>query len=660
MSGLQPNLVDDEPESPSTLPSSPSLSTRRHQQQQQQANSTSTTITTGFTREQYHHHLALSSDADASSDFSELELHRHAPSSSFGADDGIEGYSDFETPLPSRWDLAAHLHIGDYYSEGVEGDADDDDEEERDLDTDVSEGPGPGFGSGFGPGLRARRGTNSRRVQLDMARIQDILSSPIISPLGFDAALSSRSDTSTGAGRGRLIGPMFNTNRIDDIANLDSFSSSAGEDILSRQHHFHRTYLSHHSLTERSVRFSRDTAFASSRVPLTPQPNTDISPSTSGLETMDPELLPFISEPTTNNIYTGDENTIPLSRPITEGMNDILNNLRHNQSSLRLQSNEGLDYQNQARISGFSRLTDYTGYESNRLQSTQHLVLSEADNNHTHTASGSGTNFPQQQIRHHSLTLAATNRHGPAYSPRNYTSPYWSALERYRRHSSQSPRYSSTSSQTSSSSSRIASPVLDPQFTVIKNPEIDDNSNENDVLMRQQDKGLQPEQPTVCSTLASFSGSRISRKASRISHGDNANRQQLGTNRRGTSISSNNHKVTSLPSFASTVFMPNILGSTAMVAGEASNSFGLYRRMKSNHPRRPCCFLQAGQKLNGTQSLKTMAPTLSGMRPRQIEEWNVKVSIGAVDYVAGTIYGHMEAMDVPMSVSNVVTFWEGE
>lgn len=31
-----------------------------------------------------------------------------------------------------------------------------------------------------------------------------------------------------------------------------------------------------------------------------------------------------------------------------------------------------------------------------------------------------------------------------------------------------------------------------------------------------------------------------------------------------------------------------------------------------------------------------------------------------MDYYAGTVCGHMEAMDVPMSVSNVVTFWEGE
>ncbi|KAG0211359.1 hypothetical protein BGX28_008017 [Mortierella sp. GBA30] len=44
----------------------------------------------------------------------------------------------------------------------------------------------------------------------------------------------------------------------------------------------------------------------------------------------------------------------------------------------------------------------------------------------------------------------------------------------------------------------------------------------------------------------------------------------------------------------------------------------------------------------------------------QTEEWDVKVTITAVDYDAGAVYGLMEAMDVPMSSSNVVTFWEGE
>lgn len=31
-----------------------------------------------------------------------------------------------------------------------------------------------------------------------------------------------------------------------------------------------------------------------------------------------------------------------------------------------------------------------------------------------------------------------------------------------------------------------------------------------------------------------------------------------------------------------------------------------------------------------------------------------------MDYDAATVFGLMEAMDVPMSESNVVTFWEGE
>ncbi|ORZ08534.1 vacuolar import/degradation protein Vid24 [Lobosporangium transversale] len=35
-------------------------------------------------------------------------------------------------------------------------------------------------------------------------------------------------------------------------------------------------------------------------------------------------------------------------------------------------------------------------------------------------------------------------------------------------------------------------------------------------------------------------------------------------------------------------------------------------------------------------------------------------SISAVDYNAGVVYGLMEAMDVPMSTSSVVTSWEGE
>ncbi|KAG0230470.1 hypothetical protein BGX31_005829 [Mortierella sp. GBA43] len=84
-----------------------------------------------------------------------------------------------------------------------------------------------------------------------------------------------------------------------------------------------------------------------------------------------------------------------------------------------------------------------------------------------------------------------------------------------------------------------------------------------------------------------------------------------------------------------------------------------------------------GRSFDGTQNLKANMTTMAGQRNRQSEEWNVKVTISAVDYDAGTVYGLMEAKDVPtsasnnvhntaassnvpISASNVVTFWEGE
>ncbi|KAG0280908.1 hypothetical protein BGZ95_008080 [Linnemannia exigua] len=201
MSSLRPYVPDEELESPATLLSSLPPPSRRHQQQPQSSQispstststSTSTAATTtsatavpatSFPRDQYQHNFALSSDADASSDFSELEVHRQdVPSSSGGEGGGPGDFSDHETALPARWDLTAHWHMGEYYSEGVEGDADDDDDEERDLDTDLSEGPGPG------PGLRATRwaNTGTRGMHLDMGRVRDILSSPISTPVALE------------------------------------------------------------------------------------------------------------------------------------------------------------------------------------------------------------------------------------------------------------------------------------------------------------------------------------------------------------------------------------------------------------------------------------------------------------------------------------------
>ncbi|KAF9180569.1 hypothetical protein BGZ51_006099 [Haplosporangium sp. Z 767] len=117
-------------------------------------------------------------------------------------------------------------------------------------------------------------------------------------------------------------------------------------------------------------------------------------------------------------------------------------------------------------------------------------------------------------------------------------------------------------------------------------------------------------------------------------------------------VSSN---ISSLPSFASSIFTPRAYGT-----GGYDGPAGLHRDYKYNNAQRQCCFLQPGQKFHGKQDLKSMTVTLPGMQSRHLEEWDVKVTISAVDYDAGMVYGLMEAMDVPMSTSNVVTFWEGE
>ncbi|KAG0224298.1 hypothetical protein BGW42_005207 [Actinomortierella wolfii] len=82
--------------------------------------------------------------------------------------------------------------------------------------------------------------------------------------------------------------------------------------------------------------------------------------------------------------------------------------------------------------------------------------------------------------------------------------------------------------------------------------------------------------------------------------------------------------------------------------------------------QRPCIFLQAGQQFRGTQNLMSQytqsgrTHTTASGRAGHMEEWHVKVTINAVDYASGTVFGLMEAMDVPTSSSNVITYWEGE
>ncbi|KAG0307788.1 hypothetical protein BGZ97_000285 [Linnemannia gamsii] len=589
---------------------------------------TATAASTGYT-DQYHH-----SDADASSDFSELELHRHVPSSS-GGEAGLEDFSDYETPLPARWDMASsHWHLGEYYSEGVEGDADDDDDEERDLDTDLSEGPG----SGLGPGLRASRrtGGSARGMQLDMGRVRDILSSPISTPIAFSTRLSSRNttgdsivtagpSTSTGAGVDeRGTGSMFSSNVMDNMADIDSFSSSASEDILRRHN---RAYLSFINSSERSVRSSRDSAPPPTRASQTPQLMGDIRASTSTLEPMPSELFTPVPNSTIGINNNNDVDDIMQStRSLTESFGDTLGSLNQYRSSTRTRAQAssaagqdsslggGFDHPGQSHMYSPSRLTDFTGQGSSRPQFVRYPIPPGGGNGQSRFAGGSGSGggsggYLQQHQHHHLFALAASNRHGLVSSPRGHLPPYWGALERSRRHGSQSPRYSSTSSPNSStSSSSVASPVLGSQSDLLKSQEAEDG--ENGMLMtEQQDRGLRLNQPATCNTPVSSSGQGgANRQASGMSQDIGIDLQQQGTNRQKPSIVATNND----------------------------------------------------QKITGTQSLKTMTSTLSGMRARQVEEWNVKVSISAVDYYAGTVCGHMEAMDVPMSESNVVTFWEGE
>ena len=649
MSGLRSYILDEDPESPATLHSSPPPPSRRHQQQQQQQQASNASRTTAAsTAYPRLRALYLHSDADASSDFSELELHRPVPSSS-GGEGGLGDFSDYETPLPGRWDLAAHWHMGEYYSEGVEGDADDDDDEDRDLDTDLSEGPTPG------PGLRAGRwtGGSDRGRQLDMGRVRDILASPISASNAFNnTGLSNRTTTSdtvttagpsastgTGAGGGGG-GSMFSSNLIGSMADIDSFSSSTSEDIISSHHHHqHRAYQPHINASERSVRFSRDAA-PPTRAFQTPQLTADINASTPALEPMTPEIFTPVSDSTIGTNTHDVDDIMQSTQSLTEIFSGTSGSLNQYRPSTRPQAQAssstgqdsspggGFDHSGHSRVYSPSRPTDFTGQGSSRTQFVRYPLPPGGGNGQSRLAGGSGggNGSLQQPQHHHLFTLAALNRHGLVSSPRGHLSPYWGALERSRRHGSQSPRYSSTSPNSSTSSSRIGSPVLDPQSAVLKSQDTEDG--ESGLMMtEQQDEGHRLNQPATCNIpLTDAREGAASRQASGMSQGIGFSRQQQGASRQGSSIlaTNNEQKITSLPSFASSVFMPVIQGTT-LIPCAAYGPSGLYRRPKSNHPRRPCCFLQAGQKFSGSQSLKTMTSTLSGMRARQVEEWNVKV-----------------------------------
>ncbi|XP_076925170.1 uncharacterized protein LOC143587894 [Bidens hawaiensis] len=65
----------------------------------------------------------------------------------------------------------------------------------------------------------------------------------------------------------------------------------------------------------------------------------------------------------------------------------------------------------------------------------------------------------------------------------------------------------------------------------------------------------------------------------------------------------------------------------------------------------PCSLLSVGQTFSGTQNVSS---------PQKEEAWRVNVRIQGCDLKHGYLCGTMEALNVPMADTPVVTFWEGE
>ncbi|KAK9710065.1 hypothetical protein K7432_008650 [Basidiobolus ranarum] len=66
-------------------------------------------------------------------------------------------------------------------------------------------------------------------------------------------------------------------------------------------------------------------------------------------------------------------------------------------------------------------------------------------------------------------------------------------------------------------------------------------------------------------------------------------------------------------------------------------------------------YLRPGRVFLGTQNLINHRTQSSGR-----EEWEVKVTINAVNHKNGTIVGLMEALNVPATTATVLTYWDGE
>ncbi|KAJ0259623.1 Uncharacterized protein HA466_0059470 [Hirschfeldia incana] len=68
-------------------------------------------------------------------------------------------------------------------------------------------------------------------------------------------------------------------------------------------------------------------------------------------------------------------------------------------------------------------------------------------------------------------------------------------------------------------------------------------------------------------------------------------------------------------------------------------------------PLPPSSLLAAGQSFSGTQNVSNQ---------QKEEAWRVNVQIQGVDLEHGYLCGTMEALNVPMADTPVITFWEGE
>mmetsp|Transcript_34123 Transcript_34123/g.96699 ORF Transcript_34123/g.96699 Transcript_34123/m.96699 type:complete len:232 (+) Transcript_34123:739-1434(+) len=107
--------------------------------------------------------------------------------------------------------------------------------------------------------------------------------------------------------------------------------------------------------------------------------------------------------------------------------------------------------------------------------------------------------------------------------------------------------------------------------------------------------------------------------------------------------------------------MPGELPHTAQLSEEERAAInGAIKRASQLKPfsdyQQPalCSFLQPSQHFQGVQRVAH-----SGASPTD-EDWYVNVSIITSDFKAATVFGTMEAENVPHTRSPVTTFWEGE